>query len=188
MSQKNTNQHVVRNIVATGVGAAIFFILHRFVVIPSGVPNTNITFSYPFLALIGAIFGPAVAGLAGLIGHTLTDMTAYGSVWFSWVISSGIAGVLYGLIGKRINITKGTFGRKEGITFVVGSIIINVIVWGLIAPLGDILIYAEPASRVFTQGLTSAAVNGVSTAVIGTILLKAYASTQVKKGSLKKEN
>ncbi len=38
-------------------------ILGRFVVIPTGFPNTNIETSYAFLALISAIFGP----FAGLI-------------------------------------------------------------------------------------------------------------------------
>ncbi len=184
---QNNNQHTIRNVVAIGIGAAIFFILNRFATIPSGIPNTNITVSYPFLALLGIIFGPVVAGVSGLIGHILTDMT-YGGIWWSWVVSTAIAGVLYGFLGKQIAIAKKGFGGKEIIIFIVGVIVINYIVWGLIAPLGDILIYAEPASKVFTQGLVSGTSNGVSTAIIGVILLKVYASAQVKKGSLRKED
>ena len=48
----------VQTIVAIGIGAAVFVILGRFVVIPTGFPNTNIETSYPFLALIASLFGP----------------------------------------------------------------------------------------------------------------------------------
>ena len=36
----------VKTIVATGIGAALFFVLGRFVAIPSGVPDTNISVQY----------------------------------------------------------------------------------------------------------------------------------------------
>ncbi|GBW78706.1 hypothetical protein M1K202_1452 [Staphylococcus aureus] len=45
----------VKTVVAIGIGAAVFVILGRFVVIPTGFPNTNIETSYAFLALISAI-------------------------------------------------------------------------------------------------------------------------------------
>jgi energy-coupling factor transport system substrate-specific component len=51
----------------------------------------------------------------------------------------------------------------------------------------DILIYAEPVSLVFTQGITAAIMNSVSAGVIGTLLLIAYAATRPKKGSLSKD-
>ena len=36
-------------IVATGIGAALFFVLGKFVAIPSGVPNTNLSLHYAFI-------------------------------------------------------------------------------------------------------------------------------------------
>ena len=56
----------------------------------------------------------------------------------------------------------------------------------MVAPVLDIVIYQEPVSYVFTQGIVAAASNFVTTAVIGTLLLVAYAATRTKKGSLKK--
>ena len=53
----------VKTIVATGIGAALFFVLGRFVAIPSPVPNTNISIQYGVLAFIAAVYGP----LAGLL-------------------------------------------------------------------------------------------------------------------------
>jgi len=40
----------VKTIVAIGIGAALFFVLGRFVAIPSPIPNTNITTQYGLLA------------------------------------------------------------------------------------------------------------------------------------------
>ena len=62
----------------------------------------------------------------------------------------------------------------------------NIVVWGLIAPSLDILIYSEPASKVFTQGVFATVSNIVAVGIIGTLLMKAYASTRTKKGSLSK--
>lgn len=51
----------------------------------------------------------------------------------------------------------------------------------------DIVIYAEPADKVFIQGIAAAFMNMISTGVIGTVLLVVYVATKPKKGSLKKE-
>ena len=40
----------VKTIVAIGIGAALFFVLGRFVAIPSPVPNTSISVQYGLLA------------------------------------------------------------------------------------------------------------------------------------------
>jgi len=73
----------VRSIVATGIGAALFFVLGRFVAIPSGVPNTNIALQYGVLAFIAAVFGPIAGLLSGLIGHFFIDFSFGWGVWWS---------------------------------------------------------------------------------------------------------
>ena len=62
----------IKTVVAVGIGAALFFVLGRFVAIPSPVPNTNISLQYAVLALLAAMYGPVAGGLIGFIGHTLT--------------------------------------------------------------------------------------------------------------------
>ena len=62
-----------------------------------------------------------------------------------------------------------------------------VLVCGLIDPVLDIVMYAEPANKVFVQGLVGGLANIVTTAIIGTLLCVAYAATKPKKGSLKEE-
>ena len=175
----------VKHIVAIGIGAAVFFILKRFVTIPTGIPNTDIATAYPFLALLGVVYGPIVAGLAGFIGHALGDLTTYGA-WWSWIVASGILGVFFGLLAKRIPIEQGIFGKKEIGTFLVGETIANLVTWVVIAPIGDILIYAEAPSKVFNQGVVAGITNSIVTGNIGFILLNAYAQTKTKKGRLNK--
>lgn len=177
----------IRTIVAIGIGAAVFIILGRFGSIPSGIPNTSIETSYAFLSFMSVIFGPIAGVLIGLIGHTLKDAIFFGSPWFSWVISSGVYGLLVGLAAKRINIEEGVFGVKQIITFNVVQVLSNVIAWFLIAPTLDIVIYAEAANKVFLQGVVAGVSNLITSGVIGTILLFAYAKTRTKTASLDKE-
>ena len=57
----------------------------------------------------------------------------------------------------------------------------------MIAPVLDILIYAEPVNKVFAQGAMAAFVNSVTAVVVGALLCAAYTKTIAKKGSLDKE-
>ena len=58
---------------------------------------------------------------------------------------------------------------------------------GLIAPVGDVLIYKESANKVFLQGVVAGSFNALTVAVAGSLLLIAYARTQTKDGSLTKD-
>lgn len=176
---KNTS---IKTVVAIGIGAALFFVLGRFVAIPSGVPNTNISLQYAVLGLLAAMYG-----LIGFIGHTLIDLSWGGSPWWSWVIASAFVGVVVGLFSKKIAIEEGTFGKKEVITFAIANVVANVVAWLGIAPVLDILIYAEPAGKVFAQGAMAAVVNSLTAVIVGALLAAAYAKTIAKKGSLDKE-
>ena len=177
----------VVKIVAIGIGAALFFVLGRFVAIPSPVPNTNISLQYGLLAFMAALFGPVVGGLIGLIGHALIDFSYGWGIWWSWVIASAVFGVLVGLVSKRLKLADGEFGKKDILRFNIYQIVSHIIAWGIIAPVLDIVIYAEPANKVFIQGLVSAGINILATGIVGTLLLFAYAAAKPKKGSLKEE-
>lgn len=181
------NKLSTKTIVAIGIGAAVFLILAHFVSIPTPIPNTSIETSYAFLALMAVLYGPIAGGLIGLIGHALNDALTYGSVWWSWVIVSALVGFLIGLASKKLNVDEGDFGIKKVVTFNIVQIIAQAIGWFLVAPGLDILIYAEPANKVFVQGLVAGISNIVTVGVLGTLLILAYAKTRSKSGSLKKE-
>lgn len=177
----------IKSVVAIGIGAALFFVLGRFVAIPSGIPNTNFTLQYAILALLAVMYGPVAGGLMGFIGHTLIDLSWGGSPWWSWVIASAFVGVVVGLFANKIKLSDGEFSKKEMITFAIANVVANVIAWIGIAPVLDILIYAEPVNKVFAQGAMAALVNCVASVVVGGLLCMAYSKTIAKKGSLDKE-
>lgn len=177
----------VKSVVAIGIGAAIYVILARFTSIPTGIPNTNIEIVYPFLALLATIYGPVVGFSVGFIGHALGDFLMYGQTWWSWVLATAVLGLIIGLYGMRLDLDNGVFTVKQMVGFNIVQIIANVISWLLIAPVGDILIYSEPQNKVFLQGATATITNSLSILILGTILLKAYTATKVKKGSLRKD-
>lgn len=178
----------VQTIVAIGIGAALFFVLGRFVAIPSPVPNTNISIQYGLLAFMAVLFGPIAGALIGFIGHALIDFSYGWGIWWSWVIASGVFGALIGLASSKIGLADGIFGKGDIVKFNLAQIIGHVVCWGLVAPVLDIVIYSEPIEKLFAQGLVSAVANIVTTAVIGTALCAAYAAAKPKKGSLKQED
>lgn len=176
----------IKTIVAIGIGSAVFMILGRFASIPTGIPNTEIQTAYAFLALMSLIYGPLAGVLIGFIGHTLKDLT-YGTPWFSWIIASAIVGLIIGLVWNKININEGELSKKKIIGFNICQVIANVAAWFLVAPTLDIVIYAEPANKVYLQGIVAGISNMITVGIIGTILLVLYSKTRVKQGSLDKE-
>ena len=177
----------VKTIVATGIGAALFFVLGRFVAIPSGVPNTNISIQYGLLAFIAAVYGPVAGLLSGLIGHFLIDFSYGWGVWWSGVIASAFFGCAIGLLTRKYTLEDGEFSKHDAVGFIIGQAVAHLLAWGLVAPVLDIVMYAEPVNKVFLQGLVSAGINILATGIVGTLLLFAYAAAKPKKGSLKKE-
>lgn len=176
-----------KTIVATGLGAALFTVLFMYVKVPTGIPETSIQTAYGVGAFFGALFGPIAGGLIAFIGHALSDSIQYGSAWWSWVIASGVAGFLMSMVYPKLKVEEGEFGVKDIVRFNVYQVIANAIAWLLVAPVLDIVIYAEPVELVFAQGVTATICNAISAGVIGTVLLVLYSKTRAKKGSLSAE-
>ena len=178
----------VKTIVAIGIGAALFFVLGRFVAIPSPVPNTNISLQYAVLGLLAAMYGPIAGGLIGFIGHTLIDLSWGGSPWWSWVIASAFVGVVVGLFANKLRLNEGEFGTKGIATFSIANVVANLGAWVVIAPVLDILIYAEPKDKVFAQGALAFVANVIIIAILGTLLGVAYSKIGAKNSGLRKED
>lgn len=175
----------VKTVVAIGIGAALFFVLGK-IAIPSPVPNTKISLQYAIQTVFATLFGPIAGLLIGFIGHTLIDATSYGP-WWSWIIASAFVGLVVGLVTMKLDINEG-IDTKKIVQFNVAQIVAHLLAWGLVAPCLDIAIYKEPIEKLFAQGLMAGTANIVTTGIVGTLLLVAYAKTVVKKGSLNKEN
>lgn len=184
---KKMFQISTKTIVATGLGAALFALLFMYVKVPTGIPETSIQTAYGLGAFFAALFGPIAGGLIAFIGHALSDALQYGSPWWSWVVASGVSMFLVGLVHTKIRADEGEFGWKDVLRFNIYQILANVIAWIVVAPVLDIVIYAEPANLVFVQGAIACLWNSIACGVIGTLLLFAYAKIRPKKGSLSKE-
>ncbi len=176
-----------KTIVATGLGAALFMVLFMFVKVPSPVPETNLQVAYGVSAFFAAVFGPLCGFLVAFIGHALSDFLSYGSPWWSWVVASGISALVAGFAFYKLKVEEGQFDTKDIVTYNIFQVVGNAIAWIVVAPLLDVVIYAEPVNVVIAQGAIAFALDSLVAGVVGTLLLIAYAQTKTKKGSLSRE-
>ena len=182
------NKFGIKEVVATGIGTALFIVLTN-VRIPLGfIPNTSLQPRAALLAFFAAVFGPVVGGIMGLAGHAIGDAIFYGSVWWSWVFPDAVFGIAIGLFAKQFAVKEGGFTKKQIVKFNVVQVIGNLIAWVVVAPVLDILIYAEPVKKVFAQGAAAFVANIIAVGVLGTILTAAYSKIGAKSSSLSKED
>lgn len=90
------------------------------------------------------------------------------------------------------------FGIKEVVAIGIGTalfvvltevqIVSNAAAWILVAPVLDIAVYAEPASKVFLQGAFAFLGNIIIIGILGSLLLAGYSRVAGKSSSLKKED
>ncbi|MDF7637219.1 ECF-type riboflavin transporter substrate-binding protein [Leuconostocaceae bacterium ESL0958] len=177
-----------RDVVAVGLGAAVFLILFKLIAIPTGLPNTQVNVAQSWLSLVSIIFSPVVGALVAIIGHSLNDALSYGSVWWSWVIADGLYAFVFGWLVKGARLNKGRLSWKKIIWFNLSQLVANLLAWVVLAPSLDIWIYAEPANKVYLQGALSTVVNVLSTAIIGTLLLKLYVNGRGQDRVLREED
>ena len=98
-------------------------------------------------------------------------------------------GIVVGLFAKKYAIREGGFsGKKQIVFFNVIQVVANAVAWIGLAPVLDILIYAEPAKKVFMQGVLAFIGNIVVAGVLGTLLAAAYSKVGAKSSSLTKED
>jgi len=173
-----------KRIVATGLGAALFMVLFMFVKVPSWVPETQFQSAYALGSLMAVLFGPIVGTLVQFIGHAISDAVQYGSPWWSWVIASGVSGFIFGLAYGKTGLERGVFKSKGILRWNLIQIIGNIVAWIVVAPVLDIVIYAEPVRLVITQGTVAALLNIIVCGVLGTLLMLAWSKTVPQKGSL----
>ena len=179
----------IKKIVAIGIGAALFVVLTT-VAIPLGfIPNTALQPRMAVLAFFSAIFGPVVGAVIGFLGHALGDAIFYGSVWWSWVFPEAVVGLGIGIFWKKFAVEDGGFNTKGNIVlFNIVQVISNALAWIVVAPALDVLIYAEPASKVFLQGIFAWLGNIIIIGILGTLLIAGYSKIRGSASSLKKED
>lgn len=178
----------IKEVVATGIGTALFIVLTE-VQIPIGfIPNTSLQVRAALLAFLSAVYGPVVGGIIGFAGHALGDALFYGSVWWSWVFPDALFGIIMGLFAKKFAIKEGGFEGGRIALFNAVQVISNAAAWIVLAPVLDIVMNAEPAKKVFAQGICAWIANVIIIAVLGTLLAAGYTKIGAKSSSLEKED
>ena len=182
------NKFGIKEVVAIGIGTALFVALTE-VQIPLGfIPNTALQPRAALLAFLAAVFGPIVGGVVGLLGHALGDALFYGSIWWSWVFPEAVFGVAVGLFAKKFAIKDGGFDAKNIVLFNIVQVVANAVAWILVAPVLDIVIYAEPANKVFAQGAWAFLGNIIIAGILGSLIAVGYSNLGGKSSSLSKED
>ena len=178
----------IKEVVAAGIGTALFIVLTE-VQIPLGfIPNTSLQVRAALLTFLSAVYGPLVGGIVGFAGHALGDAFFYGSVWWSWVIPDAVFGIIVGLFAKKFRIKEGGFEGGKIALFNGVQVIANAIAWIVLAPVLDIVMNAEPAKKVFVQGIFAWLGNVIIIAILGTLLAVGYTKIGAKSSSLEKED
>lgn len=172
-------------VVVIAIGAALYGIggLPMF-----GIPvfaNTTLKPAMAVLALFSVMFGPVVGFLVGFIGHWVTDLFAGWGVWITWVLGSGVVGLVMGLfpVLTRDRLKQGELPFKDYVLFVLLALIGNIVGYGCSAFL-DTILYAEPFTKVFTQLTIIASANTVLIAIVGYFILKSVAKRKKQSRNL----
>ncbi|GFI47863.1 hypothetical protein IMSAGC019_03189 [Lachnospiraceae bacterium] len=177
----------IKEVVAIGIGTALFVALTE-IQLPTPIPNTYLQPRMAVMAFLAAVFGPLVGGVVGILGHALGDAMFYGSIWWSWVFPDGVVGFAIGWFAAKYAIKEGGFGTGKMIAFFnLVQAAANAVAWILVAPFLDIIIYAEPANKVFIQGLGACTGNIIIIGILGTLLCVGYSAVGAKSSSLTKE-
>ncbi|MDY4610609.1 MAG: ECF-type riboflavin transporter substrate-binding protein [Sphaerochaetaceae bacterium] len=160
----------VQMVVVVAIGAALYG-LGGLIGIPI-FANTTIKPAMAILALFAGVYGPVVGFLVGFLGHWITDLFAGWGVWFTWVLGSGIVGIVIGLypMFTAHKLDEGIFGGKQAGIFILLSFLGNFVGY-CISALLDYFLFAEPLNKVVTQQLLIAFVNTVVIAILGSLLM-----------------
>ena len=170
----------VKRIGTIALGSVLFFLLGRYVTIPSPIPTVNICVQYGLLAFLAVACGPLTGSMTGLIGHILIDLSG-GRMFWSWIIATTAFGGLLGVLANVTRLDPAHRDREMLVHFNLCQIATHVVCWAGIAPVLDILFYNENMDTIFAEGLTAALSNAVTTAIVGSSMLAIYAVLKARR-------
>ena len=170
----------VKRIGTIAAGSVLFFLLGRYVTIPSPIPTVNICVQYGLLAFLAVACGPLTGSMTGLIGHILIDLSG-GQMFWSWILATSAFGGLLGVLANVTRLDPAHRDREMLVHFNLCQVATHVVCWAGIAPVLDILLYNENMDTIFAEGLTAALSNAVTTAIVGSSMLAIYAVLKARR-------
>ena len=170
----------VKRIGTIAAGSVLFFLLGRYVTIPSPIPTVNICVQYGLLAFLAVVCGPLTGSITGLIGHILIDLSG-GQMFWSWILATAAFGGLLGVLANVTRLDPAHRDREMLVHFNLCQVATHVVCWAGIAPVLDILFYNENMDTIFAEGLTAALSNAITTAIVGSSMLAIYAVLKARR-------
>jgi energy-coupling factor transport system substrate-specific component len=163
-------------LIATLVGAVLFTLMSRYIMLPTPVAGTYFFPSYALLGLFATLFGPVSGALISLTGMLVVGILL-DNIVLSYTIASVVCGFIYGFAMNYVKADQGIFGSRDIIAYNFIQVIGNFTAWALVAPLLEILLYpGRPFRDIFLQGIVASFVDILSAEFIGTPLLFLYSS------------
>ena len=169
-----------KTILYTIIGIGIMTTIMTLTWLTTPFEGVYIQLAYGYLALFAGVAGAVPAAIVGFTGHILFDLINTDHLWLSWALSSGALGFVFGFAIRRQSLRQGVFSQHDMVRFNVVQAVVNIAIFGLIAPTLDVLFYQSSTAVVFTQGWIASIINLLTVAIFGTITLKLYANYKLK--------
>ena len=178
---KNLWEFNTRQIVYGAIGAALYGVFSYVTNILLPLPAAgNISFrpAVAVLMLFGAIFGPWVGFIAGLLGNVLGDAISGYGFWWHWSLGNGIMGLVVGLAVMWVK----DFRKPADIAKAVGAGIVGILIGMLFASLVEIAVSSLTLeTAIVGYWVPAIAGNIVVTVILLPILMVAYAAVLTRR-------
>jgi len=156
------------------IGILLVVLTDRVLNFNTPIANVHGTAAYAALTIFAMSFGAVLTPIVAFMSHFFSDSLSYTTVWWTWIVADGVLGLMLGLISQRFDLLHHRFTWRRVLHFNLWQGIANILVWCIIAPLGDFLVYKSDWNYVLTQGLTAMAINFVVIAITSVLFVWIY--------------
>ena len=174
--------------IVTALGIAMFFVIGKFVSIPTPIPNFALFLQYGVLLVFSFYFGPVVGFSIGFLGHFLIDLLSGYGIWIFWIVGSGLFGLVTGLTSLLINKRLNPYKFPGILFFILSAVVIGAVCWVIIAPVGDMFFYQEPYEVVILEGCVALGTNVASALIIGLPIIYGLLPVRVPYSIVRKDH
>ena len=130
-------------VIGTIISIIVFIILFKYLAVQIGDTTENATLAPAWLSLVTAIFGPISGAVTALL--VMRQVTRWLIVQRQLCGGLGRLPIVYlvfiGLITRRLAIFIGELTTRKLVLFNIWQLLANIVVWLIIAPLGDHWVY-----------------------------------------------
>ena len=176
----------IKEIIAVTVGSFLFLQLDivQQIALPKlfGVVGIDhINFPIMFIAIVAAMFGPAVGAITGLGGPMLADAVMTQPVNYPVALATCIFGFLIGRYADKFDVLLGRFEKTAILDFTVAHILAGGVAWVMFLP---IVRFIDERNNLFadiTDGISAFCSGEITTVILGTpiLLLVSYIRERV---------